>query len=356
MASTSASTRFNAVPFFTRSGLSRITRISSILSGPVTFCGARTPPHILNSDDSFRRTACQACPARGSFAHHPILPCIPTRLCPHYDSMFEIARFLRTINLTDVADITIVAMIVFALLMVLRETRSPAAMKGLVGLAVVGFLLYAVARTFNFLTTTLLLEQFWVVGVLVFLIVFQNELRKALTDFGQVRVFRRLFARGGEHIDEILKAVRVLSRQKTGAIICIEQRNPLKAIAETGTVLDCHISEELLRTIFITYSPLHDGAVVVRGDRLASAASILPLSEATNLPKELGTRHRAALGLSEISDAAVIVVSEETGIISLAVRGKLERQHTPETLREALLVLMDAKKRENEPDPTSEEV
>lgn len=269
--------------------------------------------------------------------------------------MSEIARFLRTINLTDVADITIVAMIVFALLMVLRETRSPAAMKGLVGLAAVGFVLYAVARTFNFLTTTLLLEQFWVVGVLVFLIVFQNELRKALTDFGQVRVFRRLFARGGEHIDEILKAVRVLSRQKTGAIICIEQRNPLKAIAENGTMLDSLISEELLRTIFITYSPLHDGAVVVRGDRIASAASILPLSETTTLAKELGTRHRAALGLSEISDAAVIVVSEETGVISLALRGKLERQHTPETLREALLVLMDAKKREIEPDTAREE-
>lgn len=264
--------------------------------------------------------------------------------------MLELIRVLRTIGFTDAVDILIVGLIIFALLMVLRETRSPAAMKGLVTLTAVGFVLYLAAISIGLTTTTLLMEKSWVVAVLVFLIAFQNEFRKALTDFGQLRVFRRLFARGGEHFEEVLKAVRAFSRQKTGAIICIERRNPLRVHADTGTAVDGLISGELLRTIFMTYSPLHDGAVIIRGDRIVAAACILPLSESNALPKELGTRHRAALGLTEMTDAVVIVVSEETGIISLAVRGKLERNHSQETLRETLQDLMDATGEEEQED------
>ncbi len=262
--------------------------------------------------------------------------------------MQEALRFLMTVRVPDVIDILVVTMMIYLVLMILRETRSNAAMHGLVGVVVGGFLVYMVARLIGLTATSLLFEQFWVVIVLIFLIVFQNEFRKALTDFGQLRVFRRFFARGGEHIEELLKAVRAFSRQKVGALICIERRNPLKVYADTGTAADALISSELLRTIFMTYSPLHDGAVIVRGDRIMAAGCILPLTSNPNVAKDLGTRHRAALGLSEETDSAVVVVSEETGVISLAVRGKLERHHTQETLREALQDLMDAKREDDE--------
>lgn len=248
---------------------------------------------------------------------------------------------IKSIQVPDVFDLLIVTSLIYLLLVILRETRSSAAMRGLLGVLVSGSLLYAVARIFQLTTTRLLFERFWIVIVLIFLIVFQNEFRKALTDFGQLRVFRRFFAGGGVHIEELLKAVRTFSRQKIGALICIERRNPLKIYADTGTQIDAVISSELLRTIFVTYSPLHDGAVILRGERIIAAGCILPLSGNPTLAKDLGTRHRAAIGLSEETDSAVIVVSEETGIISLAVAGKLERHHTFETLREALQDLVD---------------
>ncbi|MBX7245910.1 MAG: diadenylate cyclase CdaA [Candidatus Sumerlaeaceae bacterium] len=249
-------------------------------------------------------------------------------------------------RLHDIADILVVTMLVYTVLAMIRETRSPAAMRGLLGVIVGGFFIYTVAKLLNLTTTTLLFEQFWVVIILIFLIVFQNEFRKALTDLGQLWVFRRLFARGGAHMEDLVKAVRSFSRQKVGALICIERRNPLKMYADTGTPIDGLISNELLRTIFVTYSPLHDGAVIVRGDRIVAAGCILPLSDTQTLGKDLGTRHRAALGLSEETDAAIVVVSEETGIISLAVRGRLERHFTQETLREALQDLLDVKDEE----------
>jgi diadenylate cyclase len=251
-------------------------------------------------------------------------------------------------RIPDVIDILIVGTLIYVLLVILRETRSSAAMHGMIGIILAGFLLYTLSRFVHLSATAMLFEKFWIVIVLVFLIVFQNEFRKALNDIGQLRVFRRFFARGGEHIEELLRAVRAFSRQKTGALICIERRSPLEVYAHTGTAIDALISAELLRTIFMTYSPLHDGAVILRGDRLVAAGCILPLSGNPTLSKDLGTRHRAGIGLTEETDSAVIIVSEETGIISLAVRGKLERHHTQETLREALQELLDAKREEDE--------
>jgi diadenylate cyclase len=261
-------------------------------------------------------------------------------------AMDEILSIIRSIQLFDIFDLLIVTALVFTVLSILRGTRSSTAMRGLLGVMVTGFLLYSIARVFHLTTTKLLFERFWIVIVLVFLIVFQNEFRKALTDFGQLRVFRRFFSGGGIHMEELLKAVRVFARQKIGALICIERRNPLKVYADTGTLTDALISSELLRTIFVTYSPLHDGAVILRGERIVAAGCILPLSSNQTLSKDLGTRHRAAMGLSEETDSAVIIVSEETGIISLAVGGKLERHHTYETLREALQDLVDVKREE----------
>ena len=260
--------------------------------------------------------------------------------------MYEALSFITAMQRHDVLDIMIVALMIYGVLAVIRETRSSTAMRGLIGVIIAGFLLYTLARGFHLVTTTLLFERSWIVIVLIFLIVFQNEFRKALTDIGQIHVLRRFFASGGLHIEELLKAVRAFSRQKVGALICIERRNPLRVYADTGTPVDAVITSELLRTVFMTYSPLHDGAVIVRGDRIVAAGCILPLTKAPGLSKDLGTRHRAAIGLSEETDAIVIVVSEETGIISLSIEGKLERHHTQETLREALQDLIDVKQEE----------
>jgi diadenylate cyclase len=253
----------------------------------------------------------------------------------------NILHFFGTIRMADVVDLVFVTLLFYALLLVLRETRSSAAMRGVLGTVVGCFLVYTVARWLGLTATAMLFERFWIVIFLALLIIFQNEFRKALMDLGQLRAFRRFFTGGGLAIDEVLKAVRTFSRQKVGALLCVERRDSLKVYGDTGTEIDATISSELLRTIFMTYSPLHDGAVVLRGDRIVAAGCILPLSSNPTLPKELGTRHRAGLGLTDETDAAVIIVSEETGIISLAVGGKIERHHTQESLREALQELMD---------------
>lgn len=267
--------------------------------------------------------------------------------------MDQLLDFLLTVRIADFVDIAIVAFIIFLVLAILRETRSSAALQGLIGVIIATVLLYGFARVLQLTATVMLFEKFWIVIVLVFLIVFQNEFRKALADVGQLRLFRRIFARSGEHLEEVLRAVRAFSRQKVGALICIERRTPLDSYAETGTRIEGLISSELLRTIFMTYSPLHDGAVILRNDRILAAGCILPLTDDPNLSKEYGTRHRAAIGLTQETDAAVIVVSEETGIISLAFRGKLERNHTLDSLRKQLMDLIDARTDENSEEATS---
>ena len=257
--------------------------------------------------------------------------------------MDQLWDLLISVRLADLCDVAIITAIVFVLLAILRETRSSAALQGLVGVILGAIFLYGSAQLFGLTATSMLFEKFWIVIVLIFLIVFQNEFRKALTDVGQLRLFRRIFARSTEHIEEVLKAVRAFSRQKIGALICMERNTPLDSYADTGTRIDGLISSELLRTIFMTYSPLHDGAVILRADRILAAACILPLASDPTLSKDYGTRHLAAIGLSQETDAIVIVVSEETGIISLAYRGKLERNHTLDTLRKQITDLTDVR-------------
>lgn len=254
--------------------------------------------------------------------------------------MNQVLSFIASMQLSDLVDILVVTGLIYVVLTVLRETRSQAAMLGLLGVVATGFMVYIIARLMQLTTTMLIFENFWIVIILFFLIVFQNDFRKALTDIGQMRAVRRLFSSGGAYIDELVAAARSFSRSKIGALICIERRNPLTIYANTGTTLEGRISNELLRTIFVTYSPLHDGAVIIRGDRILAAGCLLPLSARTDLGDDLGTRHRAGLGVSEETDAVVVIVSEETGIISLAAGGKLERNHTPESLREALAELL----------------
>lgn len=256
---------------------------------------------------------------------------------------------LKTIQFfPDVVDILLVAALFFMLFSLLRETRSYAALRGLMIILIASFFIFFMAKFLKMSALTLIFERFWIVAVLVFLIVFQNEFRKALTDIGQIRLFRAFFNPGGKYLDEIIKAVMVMAARNVGAIIAIERRNPLRAYADTGVILESAITSELLRTIFAPVTPLHDGAVIIRNEKLAAAGCILPLSANPTISKDLGTRHRASLGLSEESDAVIICVSEETGIISLAVSGRLSRGETENTLRHKLESLLDIQSDEEE--------
>lgn len=247
---------------------------------------------------------------------------------------------LTIISWADILDIGVIATLFYVLLHLLKQTRSASATRGVVGVIVSSFILYAFARWLNLTATSTLFERFWLVLALAVLIIFQNEFRKGILDISRRSLVRR-FSRNAMPMDEVVKAVKQLSRLKEGAIICIERLDSLKTYMETGTPVDSLISKEIITCIFKNYSPLHDGAVIIRGDRLSSAACMLPLSESPVSDTELGMRHRAAMGLSQQTDAVVIVVSEETGIISLAVDSQFERHHSPESLKEAIQELMN---------------
>ncbi len=233
----------------------------------------------------------------------------------------------------DLIEIVIVAALVYRLLLLLQRTR---AMQMILG---VGFLagVYFLARVISFSLISTLLEALFNFGAIAALVVFQPELRAALARLGQNRMFR-VFAKleSRKVVDELLEAVEQLSRTKTGAIIVLENEVALDEYAETGNAIEARVSREMLVTIFTPLSPLHDGAVIIAGDTIKAAGAILPLTQTPLYDKSLGTRHRAALGLSEESDAIVIVVSEETARISVAQGNRLEVGVEPGRLRELL--------------------
>lgn len=243
-------------------------------------------------------------------------------------------------TMRDVVDILMVALVFYLIFNMLRQSRSQTALRGLLIVLSTVFAFYMVTLLAELNATKALIQRLWVVIVLMFLIVFQSEFKKALTDYGRLPIFRRLFRAEPAPIEEIVKAAARLAEKKVGALVVIERENPLRAYIDTGTGLDSLVSAELLRTIFAMYTPLHDGAVIVRGNRIAAAGCLLPLSE-QELSKDLGTRHRAAVGMTEETDAVVVVVSEETGTISLAVDGQLQRPETPDSLRDKLIDLFE---------------
>ena len=255
--------------------------------------------------------------------------------------MREFLSLIETMQISDVVDIIIVSALFFALFALLRETRSSVALRGLISILILSFMMFFLAKAANLVAVALIFERFWIIVVLVFLIVFQNEFKKALTEIGQLKIFRHFFSERGEFLEEALRAVEMLSEKKIGALIVFERRNPLRVYSDTGTKMDSLVSSELFRTIFAQNTPLHDGAIIMRDERILAAGCILPLSSDTSISKDLGTRHRAAIGLTEETDAIVIVVSEETGIISLAIHGKLHRSETSETLKPKLIELLD---------------
>jgi diadenylate cyclase len=242
-------------------------------------------------------------------------------------------------------DIAIVAYLLYRLLLLIRETRAEQVLKGL------AILLFAtwLSGVMRFNAIHMILRNTAELGVIALLIVFQPELRRALEKIGRGSVIDKAMFMQIERdkkamFEEIVKAVQKLAKSKLGALIVIERKTGLNDVIETGVKIDAKVTEELLENIFIPNTPLHDGAVIIRDDRIAAAGCFLPLTENPNTGKQLGTRHRAALGISELSDSLSLVVSEETSVISLAVDGKLIRHLEPKTLMDMLEKLHNGEK------------
>ena len=247
---------------------------------------------------------------------------------------------LLQLQLTDILDIAILSFVIYKLLWMLRKTSSGRLMWGVLILMMVMFVSsrYVLSLT----ATSWLLDKVVQWGILVLVVLFQPEIRRFLERMGSGRlgfVFSSSKEAGQEVETAILQTTEAyadLSRDKVGALMVFERQNLLDDEIKTGTALDCSVSSELLKNIFWNKAPLHDGAVIVRNGRIVGAGCMLPLSGNVNLSRDLGMRHRAGIGMSEHSDAVVVIVSEETGSISAAVGGMLKRHLAPETLERLL--------------------
>jgi diadenylate cyclase len=249
------------------------------------------------------------------------------------------------VRLIDVIDILIVAFLFYHILLWFKGTVGMQLLRGM--LIVLG--MYILAKQFNFYTVNWLLERFVTVLLVVVVVVFQPELRRGLERIGERRFWIRLNflqheGRGGQVVKNLIDAIESLAQAKIGALIVIEREIGLSEYLDSGIKVDSPISSELIISIFTPRTPLHDGAVIIQGGRIAGAACLLPLSESRLLDKRLGTRHRAAVGMSEQSDALLIVVSERTGIVSVAENGYLVRFMTKELLEEKLFEIYRIKK------------
>lgn len=249
---------------------------------------------------------------------------------------------MPSIHWTDVLEMAILAFLIYNILLWIKNTRAFALLKGVVVIGV--FVL--IAAIFNMNTILWIVTNVFSIMVIAIVVVLQPELRKALEELGRKNFLSPIFAfdavKGEDGrfsdrtISEITKACVEMGKARTGALIVIEKDQPLAEYERTGIDVDGIISSQLLINIFEHNTPLHDGAVIVRGNRVTSATCYLPLSDSTVLSKELGTRHRAGVGISEVTDSLTIIVSEETGKISVAYRGNLERELDAERLRARL--------------------
>ena len=249
---------------------------------------------------------------------------------------------MPTISKTDVAEIIIIAFILYHILLWFKNTRAWMLFRGI--LVILIFL--AIAGIFQMNTILWLASRLFSVAVIALVVIFQPELRSALEQLGRKNIFASLFnfnlQKDTENkfsektVNEIVKASFEMGKVKTGALIVIEKETSLSEYVRTGIELDAIVTSQLLINIFEHNTPLHDGAIIIRGNRIVSATCYLPLSDNMRLSKELGTRHRAAVGISEVSDSLTVVVSEETGSVSLAVEGTLYRNMDAESLKEKL--------------------
>ena len=253
----------------------------------------------------------------------------------------SILSIIKTIQLRDIVDIVAIALLIFGLFKLIQETRAVQLLKGVIMLLIVYFL----SSLFGLVMLSSLLRTFFEAAVVVIAIIFQPEIRKALEQMGRNNTYKKYIKIFTKHHkgDEWKKAVEksivdaadtavLFSRSKTGALLVFERETMLSDIAATGTIIDAETSVALFGNIFFNKAPLHDGASIIRDGKLFAAGCILPLTSNRNVDINLGTRHRAGLGISEQSDAVVLIVSEETGVISLAVNGILLREFTREEL------------------------
>ena len=253
----------------------------------------------------------------------------------------------NTIHWNDLLDIIILSFLLYEIMVWIKKTRAWVLLKGFAVLLVFIF----VAWAFRLNTILWLGKNIFSLGINALGIVFQPELRKALEQLGRQNIISSVFsfdsakeseARFSDKtVNELIKAVFEMAKVKTGALIVIEKKTPLNEYERTGITLDSVITSQLLINIFEKNTPLHDGAVIIRGDRIVSATCYLPLSDNLFLSKELGTRHRAAVGISEVTDSLTIVVSEETGAVSVAMEGDIKRNLNQDDLRAQLVAAQD---------------
>jgi len=251
--------------------------------------------------------------------------------------MSEALQWLELITWRDVLDVVLVAVVIYNLLLLIRGTRAVQIILGILFLVGV----YYLARLGDLLTLQTTLENFFSFLPFAIIVLFQDEIRRALAQFGSKPVWN---VGQPEQVDsvfnEIVLAATALSNRRIGALVVIERQEGLKNFVENGIVMDSVVSFDLLMNVFNPFTPLHDGAVIVQGDRIAAAACFLPLTQRAEVSKEFGTRHRAALGITEETDAVAVVVSEETGQISIASHGEIEQDLDSNTLRNTLYKLL----------------
>jgi len=241
-----------------------------------------------------------------------------------WNNLLNIAKFY----ILPILDILVVSFILYKTYMILYGTRAILVLKGLIIFSVV----YFVSVVLQLQTLNLLMKYFVTYGFLAFIIVFQPEIRRALMSVGEQRLFLSYTTKKHiPYLSEIIDAIKYLSKKKIGALIVIKRKAGLRNIENTGVPVDAHISSELITSIFSKNTPLHDGALLIEGNRITHASCFLPLTE-KKMPRGMGTRHRASVGLSEESDAIIIVVSEETGKVSIAHKGELKSNFDDITL------------------------
>lgn len=255
---------------------------------------------------------------------------------------------MKTFSVSDFFDIIITSFIIYQFIKLIRENRASHLVKGII-ILVIGYFL---ASKLDFLMLKYLLTQFFEFAVITFIVVFQPELRNALEQIGRSNIgkkFNYIATSSNDNFSNIIKiqnclnvivdAVMALQKTKTGALIVLERETRLGDIIKTGTIIDAAPSASLIGNIFFNKAPLHDGALIIRNKRVYAAGCILPLTVNKNVNSELGTRHRAALGISENSDAVTIIVSEETGVVSIAMKGIITRDYDKKLLRDKLYSL-----------------
>lgn len=262
-----------------------------------------------------------------------------------------LVKYVQLLRISDLIDILIVSVIVYYLINLIRETRAMQLVKGIIFL----FIAFFLSQWLKLNALNYILGGAMQIGAFAVIVIFQPELRNLLERMGRFKVGRIIdFASDTTEddlhrvIDSIAQAAANMSATKTGALIVMERATRLGEYISTGTMLDANVSSGLLENIFVPNTPLHDGAVIIRNNKIVTACCLLPLTANNNLSRDLGTRHRAAIGLSEVTDAVIIVVSEETGKISIALNGSLTRNLSRESLAKALKKIMSQKQETNE--------